>query len=165
MKALLDQYASYNEWAHRHLLDLIRTLDEEKQHREIASSFSSLYKTVFHVWTAGTAWWQRLHEGQTMIKEDPFKGNFNDLADGLLSRDKDWSDWVLANKEEFFTKKVNYKNLKGAEFIEPRFQILLHIFNHSSYHNGQIVTIFHHLGVENIPATDFIVWCRENKFF
>jgi uncharacterized damage-inducible protein DinB len=36
----------------------------------------------------------------------------------------------------------------------------MHIFNHNTYHNGQLVTMLRALGVVTIPATDFIVWTR-----
>jgi uncharacterized damage-inducible protein DinB len=163
MKAFFIQYAQYSRWAHQRLIGVIQSLNEEQQHREIASSFSSLYKTLFHVWTAETAWWQRLHGGQSMIKDDPFHGLIHPLADDLLAKDQHWADWISSSTDAFFLEDVAYKNLKGDSFVEPMYQILLHLFNHSTYHNGQIVTLFHHLGVEKIPATDFIVWARENK--
>jgi len=43
------------------------------------------------------------------------------------------------------------------------FQILLHIFNHGTYHRGQLVTILQQLNIQNIPQTDFIVWTRKEK--
>jgi uncharacterized damage-inducible protein DinB len=41
--------------------------------------------------------------------------------------------------------------------------MLLHVFNHGTYHRGQLVTMLRQLGIENIPATDFIVWSREKN--
>jgi uncharacterized damage-inducible protein DinB len=39
--------------------------------------------------------------------------------------------------------------------------MLLHLFNHNTYHRGQLVTMLRQLGMDKIPATDFIVWSRK----
>jgi uncharacterized damage-inducible protein DinB len=50
--------------------------------------------------------------------------------------------------------------MAGQAFEEPYDLLLTHIFNHSTFHNGQLVTILRALGVEKIPSTDFIFWVR-----
>ena len=47
IKDLLLNYARYNQWAHKRLLDLIRNLTREQQHATVPSSFDSLYKQFF----------------------------------------------------------------------------------------------------------------------
>ena len=46
MKELLQQYASYHLWANGLLLDAVDQLPAGQQHRELASSFNSFYKTI-----------------------------------------------------------------------------------------------------------------------
>ena len=58
MKEMLTQYATYNIWANNELLKLILNLSEEQQ--EITTSFSSLYKTILHLYSAKSIWWKRL---------------------------------------------------------------------------------------------------------
>jgi uncharacterized damage-inducible protein DinB len=41
--------------------------------------------------------------------------------------------------------------------------MLLHLFNHGTYHRGQLVTMLRELGIEKIPPTDFIVWSRRKN--
>jgi uncharacterized damage-inducible protein DinB len=36
-------------------------------------------------------------------------------------------------------------------------QMLLHVFNHGTYHRGQLINILRQAGVEKVPETDFIV--------
>ena len=38
--------------------------------------------------------------------------------------------------------------------------MLLHLFNHQTFHRGQLVTMLRQNGIEKIPATDFIVFSR-----
>jgi uncharacterized damage-inducible protein DinB len=41
--------------------------------------------------------------------------------------------------------------------------MLLHVFNHSNFHRGQLVTILRQLGEEKIPQTDYIHYSRSRK--
>ncbi|MBD0288544.1 MAG: DNA polymerase, partial [Flavisolibacter sp.] len=43
------------------------------------------------------------------------------------------------------------------------YQMLLHLFNHGTYHRGQLVNMLRQLEVSPIPQTDFIVWSRRKK--
>jgi uncharacterized damage-inducible protein DinB len=54
-----------------------------------------------------------------------------------------------------------YYNTKRELFKDPTWQMLLQVFNHGSYHRGQLVNMLRQLGVEKIPQTDFIVWGRK----
>jgi uncharacterized damage-inducible protein DinB len=161
MKELLEQYARYNVWAHKKLLALINELDEQQQHQEVASSFNSLYKTVFHVWGASSVWFKRLSHENFRINEDPFNGLMPDLSFALEKMDEQWLNWVINSNENALKEKLAYSNSRGEPFTQPLNQIVMHVFNHSAYHNGQVVTILRQLKIEKIPATDFIVWTRE----
>jgi uncharacterized damage-inducible protein DinB len=56
-----------------------------------------------------------------------------------------------------------YYNSKREYFKQPIFQMLLHVFNHGTYHRGQLVNMLRQLAVEKIPQTDFIVFSRTKK--
>jgi len=160
MKELLDQYASYNVWAHGRLLELINTLNMRLQHQQVTSSFNSLYKTVLHVWAAETIWFKRFDQENTQIDADPFKASMQDLSLALQQLDQKILDWVLRRDENGLKEKLIYHNSKGQQFDQPYYILLMHLFNHNTYHNGQIVTILRQLKVEKIPETDFVAWSR-----
>jgi len=42
----------------------------------------------------------------------------------------------------------------------PVYQMLQHVFNHATYHRGQLVTMLRQLGQDKIPDTDFYTYCR-----
>ena len=41
--------------------------------------------------------------------------------------------------------------------------MLHHVFNHGTYHRGQLINMLRQLGVEKLPQTDFSVWTRSQK--
>jgi uncharacterized damage-inducible protein DinB len=158
VRELLQNYARFNQWAHKRLLDLIHTLTNEQQHNIIPSSFDSLYKTVFHVWGAESLWLGRLNLAPITITGDPFNESMEKLSEALEAIDRLWVEWVESRSDEQLVQKLNYHNKAGIPFTQSYDLLLHHIFNHSTYHNGQLVTMLRALGVQNIPATDFVAW-------
>ncbi len=163
MKELLKQLAAYNIWATKLLADRIKQLSEEDINKEIASSFPSLYKTVLHMWDAESIWWQRLKLAeQIIIPNEVFKGKFDELAANLAKQSLQWKEWVenatdnqLAHVFSFVRNKEEIKMLVH--------NMLLHLFNHGTYHRGQLVTLLRQLNADKIPQTDFSVFCRKKN--
>lgn len=162
MKELLKQMAAYNIWANQKLIDLILSLPEEKQKQDLPSSFKSLIQTMLHMLDAESIWWQRLKLSERITRpSENFKGSMKDIADSLLIQNKQWEDWVNNASDMALEHVFQYFNVKKESFKQPIYQMLLHVFNHGTYHRGQLVNMLRQLGVEKIPATDFIVWSRK----
>lgn len=164
MKELLKQYATYNVWATQKLTDVIVSLPEEKQMAEVASSFTSLYKTVLHMLDAESIWWQRLKLSERVIvPSENFKGNMQDLSNALAVQSKQWEEWISSASELSLAHVFQYYNNKREHFKMPVYQMVHHVFNHGTYHRGQIVTMLRQLGIEKIPQTDFALWTRSRR--
>jgi uncharacterized damage-inducible protein DinB len=162
MKDLLQQFAAYNIWASQKIMEMILALPEEKQMDEVPSSFNSLYKTVLHMWDAESIWWQRmkLHE-RIIIPSENFNGTMKDVVNGLMQQSTQWLDWVSNASDIALDHVFQYQNTKKEQFKQPIYQMVLHIFNHGTYHRGQLINMLRQLGVEKLPQTDFIVWSRK----
>jgi uncharacterized damage-inducible protein DinB len=164
MKELILQLSGYHTWANQQLIDLIQQLPGEKQTQTVASSFDSLLKTVIHLWDAESIWWQRLKLSERIvIPSETFNGNFNEAANQLLQQNRQWTQWISNAQEHMFQHEFIYLNLKKEQFKQPVYQVLLHVFNHGTYHRGQLVTMLRQLGLEKIPQTDYIAWSRKNR--
>jgi len=164
MKNLLEKYATYNRWANQELLATISQLDESQLHQEISSSFPGIYKTLLHLLDAEGIWWQRLNLVRQIERPSGhFSGNFEVLSKKLLLQSGQWEEWVANASENQLQELLAYQNSKGEQFNQPVNEVLLHLFNHGSYHRGQLVTMLRQLGIEKIPSTDFIEWSRTDK--
>ena len=162
MKSVLQQYAAYNLWANQKMIDCINNLADDQISREINSSFSSIYKTVLHMWFAEDAWWQRLKLAeQLVIEAEKFDGPFNELQQKFMKQSAFWAQWAADATEVQVTHVFAYQNSKKEQFKQPVYEVMLHVFNHATYHRGQLVTMLRQLGVDKIPATDFVVFCRK----
>lgn len=162
MKKLLLQYAAYNVWANQKLIDCIDNLTDEQIKREIDSSFKSIYATLIHLWDAESIWWQRVKlQEQIEVPGSHFNGSVLELGNNLLRQSKQWKEWVDIATEAALEHEFIYRNSKKEQFKQPVYDTLLHLFNHQSYHRGQLITMFHQVGLENIPNTDFISFGRK----
>ena len=155
MKELLRQLARYHYWANQLLTERLLQLDAAQQSQEIPSSFPSLQKSILHMWDSESVWWQRLKGADNVLLPSlTFNPGFKESVIGLLQQNQLWMEWANASGKEDFKMLLAYTNSRGEH-------LALHVFNHGTYHRGQLVTMLRHLGVENIPGTDFILWTRK----
>lgn len=161
MKELLQAYATYNRWAYQQITDTILEMDEHLHQQIVKSSFPNLYATVLHLWDAESIWWQRM-EGhlQLVIPSKQFNPAMKEAINGLLQQAGEWERFLQHCTEEDLHREFAYKNLKGEAFTSAVWTVVHHLFNHGTYHRGQLVTMMRELGVTTIPATDFIHWYR-----
>lgn len=164
MKEVLKQYAAYNTWATRQTGNVILSLPEEKQMAEILSSYKSLYKTVLHIWDAESIWWQRMKLNERITRpSENYKGSMKDAFDGLLGQSRQWEEWISSASALSIEHVFQYQTADGSQFKQPVWQMLMHVFNHGTYHRGQLINMLRQLGIEKLPATDFILWARGKK--
>ena len=70
------------------------------------------------------------------------------------------NDLLLNLSEEDLETTHKYKNSKGTEFENTKGDTLLHIFNHTTHHRGQIIMKLRADDIE-IPVTDYVFLKRQ----
>jgi uncharacterized damage-inducible protein DinB len=164
MKELLKQYSAYNLWAHQRIIDVILSLPEETCTVELPSSFNSLHKTILHMWDAESAWWQRMKMQERVIKpSENFSGNTKEVTQGLLQQSRQWEEWVSSASDLSLDHVFQYYTNKTEHVKMPVWQMLLHVFNHGTYHRGQLINMLRQSGQEKLPSTDFSFYTRNRK--
>lgn len=162
MKQLLQQYAAYNVWANQRIFDAINNLSDAAISRDIVSSFPSVYKTVQHMWLAEEAWWKRLKLLENFeLESEKFTGSFSELQKKMMAQSNELLNWVEHANEAQLQHEFSYQNSKKERYKQPVYEMLMHVFNHGTYHRGQLVTMLRQLGVEKILPTDMIVFYRK----
>ena len=160
MKELLQQYAAYNIWATKLLTERISRLSDEEINREIVNSFSSIYKTVQHMWLAEEVWWKRLKLTENIVLEsDKFMGTFAEMTNIMAKQSDLFKDWVDNATESQLVHVFAFVRQK-EQLKMPVYQMLQHVFNHATYHRGQLVTMLNQLGADKIPGTDFSTFSK-----
>jgi uncharacterized damage-inducible protein DinB len=164
MKELLVQFAAYNVWANKMITDTVLSLSREQQSQQLESSFPSLYATIMHIWIAESIWWQRIKLSEKInIPGEDINPSTSDAVNGLMQQSLAWQDWTSNASEMMLNHVYAYQNSKREQFKQPVYETLLHVFNHSTYHRGQLVTMMRALGIKTLPQTDFSFYCRKRK--
>ena len=162
MKKILVPYAAYNVWANQRLADSITNLSDEQINREINSSFKSVYSTLLHLWDVESVWWQRVKLQE--VVEWPgvkFSGSVLELSASLIKQSRQWKDWIELATETVLEHEFIYKNSKKEQFKQPVYEALVHLFNHQTFHRGQLITMLRQVGAASIPNTDLISFYRK----
>jgi uncharacterized damage-inducible protein DinB len=164
MKELLVQLASYNVWANKMVTDAVLSLSGEQQYQQLESSFPTLYATIMHMWIAESIWWQRVKlQEKINIPAEDLHPSTTDAVNGLVQQSILWEDWTKNASEMMLNHVFAYQNSKREQFKQPVYETLQHVFNHSTYHRGQLITMMRTLGIKALPQTDFFVYCRKKK--
>jgi uncharacterized damage-inducible protein DinB len=164
MKELMKQQAACNHWANQRMTETLMSLPDGVCLQEIPSSFNSLQKTLLHIWDAESGWWQRLKlQERIELPGKTFNGTMEEAAAGLLNQSKLWEDWVNKASANALDHVIQFQTSKRELVKIKTCQLLLHVFNHSTYHRGQLVTMLHQLGYPKVPSTDFFLWLKMKK--
>jgi uncharacterized damage-inducible protein DinB len=139
----------YENWANVRMLDAIGQLIEPDEKCLDLMAHILLVQMVWYSRMAGVAappTWAKKSLEQC---KEMYEVNKKILTPFI---EKQTKDTLVAN--------IDYKNTKGDKFSNTVTQILTHLFNHSTYHRGQIVERLKGK-LPQMPATDYIVFLRE----
>jgi uncharacterized damage-inducible protein DinB len=162
MKEILQQFASYNIWANEKLAEAIQSTSDDILHQQFPSSFQTLHCTLLHMWDTESIWWQRMKLQEFVIPpSQSFKGTTTDVATALIHQNKLWETWIKNATPAAIDHVFLYQTTRKEQFKQPIYQMILHVFNHGTYHRGQLVNMLRQAGIDKIPQTDFIVWSRK----
>lgn len=155
MKDLLKQYADYDRWANVRFVERLQREPETILDQAVASSFPSLRATILHIRNAEHVWWCRL-SGQAPLwpaSSDPSIATLIPQSDALRQL-------VHELDPAAFNEVHSYTDMRGLQHRQPAWMMILHCFNHSTQHRGQLITMMRALGLQEIPANDLVVYQR-----
>ncbi len=161
LDTLLKDYAAFNLWANRRMVEWLQKYPVELMERETPSSFPTLKATLLHIWAAEKIWMERLQQvpPETFLALT-FTGPLAAVCDGLLQNAQWLATYVQVQTEPYFDETCDFRLLDGTEDRRQRSEMLLHCFQHSTYHRGQLVTMARALGITDPPKTEYIVYVR-----
>lgn len=163
MKETLLLLSKYNIWANKKFIDLLLKQDEELLNKELASSFSTLKETVYHMWGAEYVWLQRMQLVEHPVWIPPiFAGSFGEACTEWQKCSQDVQEFIEKQfNDRSFQHVYQYYSMKKGSQKSTVCATLLHVFNHSTYHRGQLVTMLRQAGVKKIPGTDMDIFTKK----
>ena len=131
------------------------TLDNTLLYKETPSSFGSISLTMQHMNDAQDFWFAIIAENNVKKSRESIKSVSADITMNNLLQ----CSLQIFNNIERYGEEELLKKLPSNDMVQSRYEFILHVINHNTYHRGQIVTMSRALGVLNdIPATDYEVF-------
>jgi len=150
----------FDRWATERVLEVAATLPEEQYTKNLNSSFDGVRGTLVHTYAADWIWLERWkgNSPTTLIREEDIPT--------LPSLQERWIGWrsqvdafLHAVTEEQLRSPLSYTDIKGNPSTIILWQQMQHLINHSTYHRGQVTTLFRQLGIKAV-GTDLINYYR-----
>lgn len=165
-KIMTKQYfielADYNIWANNLQCDWLEQLSEEQWKQPIISSFNSIQETVLHVISAENVWLQRLEkEANPVWLQSSYTGTKAEHIALWKSLSQKLKDFTIDMDEAILKEDLAFSRLNGDAYSMPHYQVLAHIFNHSTYHRGQLITMLRQTGFTAVGSTDMLGYFRK----
>jgi uncharacterized damage-inducible protein DinB len=151
---------AYDRWANRKVLDACRKLTADQYVAEPVPGWSSVRSTVSHIALAAEYNLRTLADGPD--ERMPTEADLATVDDAalLLERfDRRFEALRPTLTPEWLNTMLTLRAI-GRAFTLPRWAILRHIVNHSSYHRGQVASKLKRFGIEQ-QITDFFWWMIE----
>ncbi len=152
----------YNQWAKVRLLDSLAQVKQEDFSKDLHSSHGGIQGTLFHMVNAENIWLSRLEGNQvTPLDASQLKSveDFRKAWDDLDNR----MTGVLAGVNDSQPQAMmGYQDSRGNNYYHPKLWAFNQLFNHFTYHRGQIVALQRELGYQPVN-TDLIGFYRERR--
>lgn len=152
----------YRFWAKERLLGSLEPIKQEDFEKDLHSSHGGIRGTLLHILNAENIWVTRLSGEPAVPLDDSKLKSLDDFKREWSELDKKLSGLVEGLADEKLQARFDYQDMKGSKYSHPRVWALQQLFNHFTYHRGQIVTMQRQLGYK--PAnTDMIRFFREKE--
>jgi len=160
LQNMTDRLLRYNLWANERLTSWLLTIDRHVLYEETGSSFGTIDRTLQHILSAQVYWYSILAKGESNTFDLPVKEKAVDaVVMDLVNSSKQLASLSVLNEQQL-TERIQV-----SDSMQSRYEYILHVVNHSSYHRGQVVALCRMLGIkQEIPVTDYdgYLWWIEN---
>jgi uncharacterized damage-inducible protein DinB len=154
------ELAKFNIWANEMIISWLEQISDEQWELEVINSFNSIKETTLHIVSAEHAWHQRLLNVENIAW---LQSEYNGTKEETLALWRTQSENLHAFVANFggeLDDKLSFKRLNGDQYSMPIYQVFAHVFNHSTYHRGQLVTMLRQVGFTQVSSTDLLAFYR-----
>jgi uncharacterized damage-inducible protein DinB len=157
---VLRTHIDYTAWASRRLLEAAAELSPEELNRDFGTADRSVLGTLVHNFAADRVWLWRLGGGTN-------PGFVSDADRSLAVLQSDWPDlyerwkqWACGITDAQALEPLAYKDMRGRDWRQPLWQLVLHVVNHGTHHRGQVAGFLRSMG-HTPPVLDLVYYYRE----
>jgi uncharacterized damage-inducible protein DinB len=149
---------AYEAEANRRALDSLETVPDSARK---SAAFARAMVLMPHMQLARFIWLARLEGRPYENPSDWFP--FWTIEQTRLAeaeQNREWAEYLGGLSESDLTQTISYTTSEGEPRVRMIDDILTHVFNHSTYHRGQLARLVHECGGKR-AVTDFITLVGE----
>lgn len=154
LKKLMTNYAEYNLWVNQQFVTWLTTKPDDLLHKNVPSSFSSIIKTLNHIWATEEYWYSIIAGTTEFDRREKEQLVTAEVLNGLLKRSSLLVELVKSLTEEELLRNIKIEN-PWFQCDLPKYEYLMQVINHGTYHRGQIVTMGRNIGITDASNTDY----------
>lgn len=153
--------AGYNIWANNLVEDWVSRISLDQWETPIVSSFGSIAATILHITGAEKVWLDRLNYADPIgWLPTEFKGSREELLATWSHASAGLKQFLENFDEARMMENISFKRINGDAYLMPYYQVFAHVFNHSTFHRGQVVTLLRQVGFTDVGSTDLLGFYR-----
>lgn len=150
---------SYETWAMKEVMGSLVTVPAENT---AGPAFTRALQILGHIQVARRVWLSRL-EGRPDRPNDWFPAWKPDqLVQTADQLDRRWHDFIMHAGADDFRKEIEYTSSEGVAYTSRVGDVLTHVYNHSTYHRGQVARLVTEAGGRR-ATTDYIALVRKQR--
>ena len=144
-------------WANKLAIESIRTVPASQSGTD---DFRRLMQLLPHNQLARSVWLVRLKSETVTPPADWFPSwTLEQTAAACVQNDRHWAVYLEGLKDSELAKPITYRSSEGQGYKSLVEDVLMHVFNHSTYHRGQLASLVSRCGGQR-ASTDLIGFTR-----
>jgi uncharacterized damage-inducible protein DinB len=159
---VLQDHLAYTAWASARLLAAASELTPEERARDFGTADRSVEGTLAHVFAGDRVWLKRVTGAPSTGFLSAEEKNLSFLQTAWPALHQEWIAWAKTLNLASPTQEIVYRDLKGNEWRQPLWQIILHVVNHGTHHRGQVAGFMRSLG-RTPPPLDLSFYHRKQS--
>jgi uncharacterized damage-inducible protein DinB len=160
MLAHFQHLLAYETWANARTLDSLRSIPQQHHSTPEAQRAMGL---LAHNALARQIWLWRINAVPHTNPADWFPlWSGEQLQATLADVDGQWKTFLTSLRDADLARELHYTASDGTPYTSTIADVCEHVFNHSTYHRGQIARIVHLLGGTR-ASTDLIAFTRKPR--
>lgn len=146
-----------NTWATSQVLASLETVPEAARDH---ADFKRALQVLAHSELARAAWLTRITRTPAEYFADWFPPwTADQIRDASQNNDRLWASYIDGLKDTAMAAHVDFTASDGRGFRSSIEDVLIHVFNHSTYHRGQVARLITQCGGQR-ATTDYISFAR-----
>ena len=154
----LREHLAYSAWASQRLVQAASELTEAELLRDFQTADHSVLGTLVHAFASDRVWLTRLRKAPPKYSTEA-DNHLSVLKEEWPELYRQYDEWLGGLNDDAVRADLTYQDMRGREWTQPIWKLLLHVVNHATHHRGQVSGFLRTMG-RVPPVLDLVAFYR-----